>query len=152
MENIPQDVPYMICANHESHFDLLWIVSAMYLEGYDILQDCCCMGAEYVMKDMILGRGFKALGGIPVDRDGNAWNALRRAIGYLKDNKRAVFMLHPEGTRTRDGNIGKFKRGAAEIALESGRVVTDLFNIHCLRDSVKVLRLCFSICRRRDLK
>lgn len=33
------------------------------------------------------------------------------------------FLIHPEGTRTRDGKLGAFKDGAAKIAIETGLTI-----------------------------
>ena len=120
IENIGDMKKYILCPNHESHLDTLWIVSALYLNAIDIRRCCTCMGAEYVMFSKILGKGFRSLGGIPVDRSGNPAKALKRALEYMNDQKECVMMIHPEGTRTRDGNLGSFKKGAAELSLKSG--------------------------------
>ena len=117
LENIPANGGFILCPNHESHLDTMWIVSALYLNGIDVISRCSCMGAEYVMNSKILGKGFRALGGIPVDRTGNPAPALKRAEEYISEHSDTVFMIHPEGTRTRDGRLGKFKNGAAALAL-----------------------------------
>ncbi len=119
LENLPFESKYILCPNHESHLDTMWIVSALYLNGINIIKRCSCMGAEYVMRDKALGLGFRALGGIPVDRTGNTAPALKRACEYINDNNDAVFMIHPEGTRTRDGKLGEFKNGAAALAIDT---------------------------------
>lgn len=81
------------------------------------------MGAEYVMFDKVLGKGFRALGGIPVDRTGNPTPALKRAESWINENNECVFMIHPEGTRTRDGKLGEFKKGAAALAIDTDTVI-----------------------------
>lgn len=123
MENLPQSGKYILCPNHESHFDTMWIVSALYLNEIDIMERCSCMGAEYVMFSKLLGKGFRALGGIPVDRTGNSAPALKRASEYLRQHDDAVFMIHPEGTRTRNGKLGKFRNGAAKLAVDTDTVI-----------------------------
>lgn len=119
-ENIKPNERYILCPNHESHLDTLWITAALLYNGVDIRRRSSCMGAEYVMFDKILGKGFKALGGIPVDRSGNPARALKRAYEFINNTSDCVFMIHPEGTRTRDGKLGEFKSGAAELALTTG--------------------------------
>ena len=119
IENIKGLKKCILCPNHESHLDTLWIVSALYLNGIDIRNSCTCMGAEYVMFSKVLGKGFRSLGGIPVDRSGNPAKALKRALEYMNENSECVMMIHPEGTRTRDGKLGEFKNGAAELAIKT---------------------------------
>ena len=123
LENIPKNGKYILCPNHESHLDTMWIVSALYLNGINIINKCGCMGAEYVMFDKVLGKGFRALGGIPVDRTGNPTPALKRAESWINENNECVFMIHPEGTRTRDGKLGEFKKGAAALAIDTDTVI-----------------------------
>ena len=119
IENIKDIKKCILCPNHESHLDSLWVVSALYLNGVDIRKNCTCMGAEYVMFSKILGKGFRALGGIPVDRSGNATKAFKRALEYFEENDSCVMLIHPEGTRTRDGKLGDFKNGAAELSIKA---------------------------------
>ena len=57
------------------------------------------------------------LGGIPVERGGNTVPAMKRALACIQDGY--TMLIHPEGTRTRDGKIHKFKCGAARLAVEA---------------------------------
>jgi 1-acyl-sn-glycerol-3-phosphate acyltransferase len=68
----------------------------------------------------IFGYGIKAIGMISVER-GNCETALasaRRATERLHEGR--SFAVFPEGTRTRDGSLLPFKKGAFHMAIDAG--------------------------------
>jgi 1-acyl-sn-glycerol-3-phosphate acyltransferase len=68
----------------------------------------------------IFGTGIKAIGCIPVER-GNRESAVasaRRGTESLVAGR--AFAVFPEGTRTRDGALLPFKKGAFHMAIEAG--------------------------------
>ena len=71
-------------------------------------------------------KAFVALGGIPVDRSGNTAPAMERAMQRLNKSK-CHMIIHPEGTRSRSGELGEFKQGAAKIALETQTKILPVF-------------------------
>lgn len=118
VENIPRDENVLFCPNHESYFDAMWVASALEKEGFETSR-FCCLAAEHIKDKVFMKRAFRALGGIPVDRSGNTAPAMKRAAELLRQN--AIYMLiHPEGTRSRNGNLGEFKLGASQLAKEIG--------------------------------
>jgi len=69
----------------------------------------------------VLGIGMRFVGFVPVDRKGTkgGQKSLRRAARLMRE-KGYSFLVFPEGTRSRDGRIGPFRRGGFFLALESG--------------------------------
>lgn len=118
LENIPASGKYMICPNHQSHLDGLWVWSALgrRFPGADKI---CCMATYEHLQSKYSHFWMQMLGGIPVNRSGNTLPAIQRCRDCLK-KERTCLLIHPEGTRTRDGEIHSFKKGAAMIALETG--------------------------------
>jgi long-chain acyl-CoA synthetase len=39
-------------------------------------------------------------------------------VEFIKEGN--VFLIHPEGTRTRDGHLGALKNGAASLSIKTG--------------------------------
>ena len=79
----------------------------------------CCMAKKELFNKSPLNKIFIQIAGlIPVDRGGNAFSALMTAKDKLKEQW--GILIHPEGTRSKDGQIGEFKKGAALLAIESG--------------------------------
>ena len=116
VERIDFTQQYIFCPNHESHFDGLWIMSCL----PDTVQEkICSMAADYLFEKKIYRFGVEIMGGIPVHRNGNTTLAMKRIYDCLTKEGYSV-LIHPEGTRTRDGKLGNFKLGAARLAKQTG--------------------------------
>jgi 1-acyl-sn-glycerol-3-phosphate acyltransferase len=57
---------------------------------------------------------LQSVGGIPIDRDGSALAGIRATLEALQRGE--MVLVFPEGTRTRDGNLGVFKPGLSLVA------------------------------------
>jgi 1-acyl-sn-glycerol-3-phosphate acyltransferase len=68
----------------------------------------------------VLGQAMTAAGFISVDRKNreSAIRSLGRAAETIRGG--ASVILFPEGTRSRDGRLARFKRGSFHLALEAG--------------------------------
>ena len=92
------------------------------------------------------------VGGIPVERRGNTIPAVKRALVCIQDGY--TMLIHPEGTRTRDGKMHEFKGGAAKLAIDAEAVIIpvridgawDIFPPHKKRPKV------FQFGRRYQIK
>lgn len=112
VELLPQESGYIICANHVTNFDYLFLSARFKKEQF---MTFCCMAKKEIPSWTRIAR---IAGMIPVDRKGNAINSVKIAKEKLKENW--GLLIHPEGTRSRSGEMGLFKSGAALLALESG--------------------------------
>lgn len=115
-ENIDPDENYIFCPNHESHFDGMWVIGNL---DDKIKRSICSIAADYLFEKKIYRQGLIRMGGIPVHRSGNSAPAMKRAYECLSSGNYSL-LIHPEGTRTRNGKLGEFKNGAAELAIKSG--------------------------------
>lgn len=108
LENIPQKTNFIVVANHTSFLDPILIGAAMPKRIYWIaLRDFYHLPVlRWIMKK------FDAL------PTGGASDKLVYLI-----NKNKNVGLFPEGTRTFDGTLKEFKRGAALVALKTGRPI-----------------------------
>jgi len=110
-ENIPRDFPYLICPNHVSFLDSVLVFSLM---PHRILNNLVSLGYYDYFSKGILGFLGKRMRTIPVDPD----KTLRQALRLSAEGIRRGFALcvFPEGERSIDGKLKKFKKGPAILA------------------------------------
>lgn len=109
-ENVPLDGPALITPNHLSFCDSVFVPAALPRRAWAI-------GKGEYMDDWKTKHLFPALGMIPVDRSGGdaAQAALDTAATVLDGGH--LFMIYPEGTRSRSGFLHKGRTGAARLAI-----------------------------------
>ncbi|MHB1152369.1 MAG: AMP-binding protein [Eubacteriales bacterium] len=113
---LPEHTGYIICANHVTNFDYLFITLSFSKARF---MNFCCMAKKELFNKSPFNKIYIRIAGlIPVDRSGSAFMALKSAKDKLKEQW--GILIHPEGTRSRDGELGEFKKGAAMLAIESG--------------------------------
>ena len=116
LHNLPPQGPFIICANHTSWFDPPMV--GCVLSGRNRIY---FMAKEELFKVFILGALIKKLGAFPVKRNKADLGAIKHALKLLE--KGGILGLFPEGTRTRNGELGELHNGAALIALMSKKPV-----------------------------
>lgn len=124
-EHIQPKQSYVFVANHQSMFDV-WLVYGWLPVIFKWL-----MKAE-LRKVPFVGTGCKAAGHIFIDRR----NA-KAAMESLKEVEKQLVngvstVIFPEGTRSLTGEVGRFKRGAFQIAWDLGLPVIPLSLDGCL--------------------
>lgn len=74
-----------------------------------------------ILRIPVVGMGMRHVGFVPVDRKGASGGkrSIARAARLMR-TRGYSFLIFPEGTRSRDGRLGKFRRGGFFLALESG--------------------------------
>lgn len=111
----PADIhgrPYMVVANHESTADPFLLSFLPW--------DMRWVGKIELFKMPVLGRAFRYAGDIAIER-GNKDSVVAMIAECKKTLSHGMsIMMFPEGTRTTDGELGPFKPGAFEIAIEAG--------------------------------
>ena len=118
-EHIVPGQSYVFVANHQSMFDV-WLVYGWLPVIFKWL-----MKAE-LRKVPFVGTGCKAAGHIFIDRRSTkaAMESLKEVEKQLVNGVCAV--IFPEGTRSLNGEVGRFKRGAFQIAWDLGLPIIPL--------------------------
>ncbi|MCC6865920.1 MAG: 1-acyl-sn-glycerol-3-phosphate acyltransferase [Ignavibacteria bacterium] len=108
-ENIKPGEGKIYISNHASYLDIF--VQLAYLPD-----NVRMIYKKEINKIPVLGWAMLCAGFIPIDRENvrNAMKSLDKAAERVKKGLSAV--IYPEGTRTRDGNTGEFKRGMFFLA------------------------------------
>ncbi len=112
-ENIPQNGPVVIASNHLSLLDPPIIGVATPRKIHFM--------AKQELFVPILGSIYRTLGAFPVRRGAADRNAIKYGIDLLLAEK--VLAIFPEGTRSKNGQIGKAEPGALMMAGKARAVI-----------------------------
>lgn len=110
-ENIDKYQSYIVVSNHQSQYDILVIYGWLGVDFKWIMK-------QELRKVPALGISCEKLGHIFVDRKNHA-----AAVASLREAKKKIvngtsLMFFPEGTRSKDGKLLPFKKGAFKTAID----------------------------------
>ncbi len=111
LENLPTEGAFLICPNHETYIDAFVMGSAL---PYRTFKSLFYVGASEYFATPIRRWAARMMHLAPVDPDTNLVKAMQAGAFGLRHGK--VLVLFPEGERTIDGEIKKFKKGAAILS------------------------------------
>jgi 1-acyl-sn-glycerol-3-phosphate acyltransferase len=117
--NLPTKGSFILVANHGSHLDALCLLSALPLRK--LHRAFPAAAADYFFQSV--PRTWIAavvVNALPFAREVHIRQSLT-LCGELLANPGNVLIIFPEGTRTKDGSLGKFKSGIGVLA--AGREV-----------------------------
>ncbi|MBO0856974.1 MAG: 1-acyl-sn-glycerol-3-phosphate acyltransferase [Chloracidobacterium sp.] len=113
IEHLDRDQAYVFIANHQSNLDPPLLFSYL---GRNV----GAMAKIELFRIPIMKQGFPLAHVVPVDRGtgGRAVRTARRGVDELRLGH--SLMAFPEGTRSVDGRVKEFKKGAFYMAIEAG--------------------------------
>jgi 1-acyl-sn-glycerol-3-phosphate acyltransferase len=106
IEHIEKDKNYILLANHASLFDIMAILS--FYPGVS------WFGREYLLKVPLFGRVLKLTHYVPM-KSGDVKNTKEMLSHLVEKSGAQTIAIFPEGTRTTDGNINRFRKGFVHI-------------------------------------
>lgn len=114
LENADFSLPQVVVCNHLSNLDGPLLVSILPVDPRVLIK-------VEARRIPLVGWVMKLADFVFVDRSSplRRQEALAEAIGKIRE-KRYSFLVFPEGTRSRDGCPGNFKKGSFLIALRAG--------------------------------
>lgn len=115
VENLRHGRQYVLMMNHVNFFDPLVFYAAFPGIARGVEE-------ESHFRWPVYGGTIRRIGMFPISRKNTerAVESLRRAAGWIRKRPDYSFAVLPEGTRTRDGKLGVFKRGGFLLAVETG--------------------------------
>ncbi len=112
-EKIARGQSYIIISNHQSHYDILALVTTLGIQFRWVIK-------KELLKIPLFGYALYAARNIFIDRSDpkKAMESIRRGLDRLP--RGAGVMFFAEGTRSPDGRIREFKKGGFVMAMERG--------------------------------
>jgi 1-acyl-sn-glycerol-3-phosphate acyltransferase len=128
-DRVPADRAYVYMSNHQSHLDIPMLYASLPSETIRML------AKKELFQIPVWGRGLRAAEFVEVDRGNHAraMKSIDHAAKLLRDG--VSIYLAPEGTRSRDGSIGKLKKGGFHLALETGAPIVPV----AIRGTIDIL-------------
>lgn len=115
LEKLPASGPYIITPNHQSYVDPFVLCGVL---PYHVFKDLFFVGAVEYFETPLTRWFARAANLVPVDPDSNLVPAMKAGAFGLAHGK--ILMLFPEGERSIDGTVKKFKKGAPILAQHLG--------------------------------
>lgn len=111
LENIPQDTCVFV-GNHSSILDIPILL-------YATKRNLGFIAKKEILKTPIIGYWLKNSKCVPIDRENAraAIESINEAIKNIQEGNSMV--IFPEGTRNKEGKVGKFKKGSLRIGTKS---------------------------------
>jgi 1-acyl-sn-glycerol-3-phosphate acyltransferase len=109
-ENVATGGPFVYTPNHQSHLDILALLG--HLPGPTRF-----VAKQSLWRHAVVGAVLDSLGMVPIDRDSSAEAVA--ALNRVRAEGQS-FVVFPEGTRSRDGRLNEFKKGAFVLAIRLG--------------------------------
>ncbi len=123
LENLPEG-KYVLAANHVTLVDGLWIRGG--LPKKQQKQFAALAGSDITKTFGLFGRIMMSVGNaIPIDRFGNPIRGLITAKKAVDNG--SILLVHPEGTRSHDGKLGKILDGVAYVAKKSNAPMVPVY-------------------------
>ena len=113
-EHVPSEGAVILAANHRSFLDPFVI-------GICIRRPVYFVAKKELFDNRLIGWFLNCLGAFPIRRGESDEESVETARQILARGDAVV--IFPEGTRVREGSLGKAKRGVGRLALESGAPV-----------------------------
>lgn len=140
LDKVPRDRAVVLAPNHISDLDPVFVLGMILdFSRYRIL------AKKELFKNPFIGWFLGCLGAVPIDRGKGDTETIDRVIAECKQGTKVL--VFPEGTRSKDGRLGKMKSGAFVIAAKAGADILPCRIIYDTPDARMHLfcriRICF---------
>jgi long-chain acyl-CoA synthetase len=121
LEKLPRTLPFLLCPNHQSFLDGPLLISVL---PRRVIYNIFILGYSDYWRGALSRRLAELCNIVPIDPNVNLIRAMQAGAVGLKRGR--VLLVFPEGTRTIDGRVAEFKKGAAILAYELGVPIVPL--------------------------
>ncbi len=109
--NIPKDGGYVFACNHRTYIDPIIVALGGKIP-------CCFMAKEELFRKKAFALLIRTFGAFPVERGKGDMAVIDESVKRICNGNN--LLIFPEGTRSKDGTVGKGKSGVALIASKVG--------------------------------
>lgn len=110
-ENFPEEGGYILCSNHVSGWDPLFLACSK-------TRECSFIAKAELLENKFIRLLSKKFNIYPIKRGTGDIGAIKKAISLIDEGN--VLIMFPEGTRSKDGKLGEGKSGVSLIAKKTG--------------------------------
>lgn len=107
VEKVPTTGPFLLAVNHVSNLDPV-------LAGIVLKRPLAFMARGTLFRPAPIGWILRGCNALPLEREGIGISGFRAVRDHLSLG--GGVLVFPEGTRSRDGRLGKFKAGVLRLA------------------------------------
>ena len=111
VERVDRSAPYVFVSNHQSIYDIPILFCALPFQ-------LRILAKASLGRFPVLGWHLRYTGHLLVERERTGAATLKHVATMMADGRSLI--VFPEGTRSRDGRVGPFKRGLFLMAIEAG--------------------------------
>jgi long-chain acyl-CoA synthetase len=108
---LPADGPYILCPNHQAYVDPFFLAAAL---PFGVYRQLFFVGAAEYFEGRFTRWFARTINLVPVDPDANLVTAMQAGAEGLRLKR--ILVLFPEGERSIDGELKKFRKGAAILS------------------------------------
>ncbi|HVW24250.1 MAG TPA: lysophospholipid acyltransferase family protein [Polyangiaceae bacterium] len=112
-ENIVPREPFVIMSNHQSHYDIPVLYQALKVSLRMVAK-------KEIFRIPFMAGAMRAAGFVEIDRKDPASAIRTLKLAYTQLGEAVSLWIAPEGTRSKTGRLGKFKKGGFHLAKEAG--------------------------------
>jgi 1-acyl-sn-glycerol-3-phosphate acyltransferase len=113
VERLDPKQTYIFTPNHQSLIEVPLFVT--YLG-----RNPAYLGKKEIFKYPVFGYGIRLIGAVPVDRSNSAAAVESAKLATENLRRGKSYVVYPEGTRSHDGRMLPFKKGAFMMAIDAG--------------------------------
>jgi len=115
-ENVVPGTSYIITPNHQSFADILALFVNLPTPFKWVIK-------KELLKIPLFGKALGATGAICLDRSDREKSVKSLSEGFSRLSEGWSVLIYPEGTRTPDGLLQSFKKGAFMMAVQTGMAI-----------------------------
>jgi 1-acyl-sn-glycerol-3-phosphate acyltransferase len=112
-EKVAPQTSYIVAPNHQSHTDILALMVMLPLQFHWVVK-------RELLKIPLFGWALARTGAVALNRADRAESVRKLQQAESKLKRGWSVLIYPEGTRSPDGNIQAFKKGAFMMAVKTG--------------------------------